>query len=166
MKRVNRTLPVLGGLAILGAAAGVTLGQNAVAEINPLYFGSAPDRFHADQVPQRPNWTAPQPVQYSAATAADGLGNGCFGCGGERVEYYAAPAITTYTDSWAADAERASAPVEPAYVEQAVPDPERDRVVRYAIYQSTASQPAAEAQPAQAEAAPPADAAAGEPTAL
>ena len=64
------------------------------------------------------------------------------------VEVYAAPAIVTYTDNWRADAEQASAPVEPAAVEEIAPDPERERVIRYASYPLTQEQVPAE--PAQA----------------
>jgi hypothetical protein len=146
MKASTKTIPILGGLALLATAAGVTLGHSAVSEINPVYFSAAPTRFHGDQAPQRPDWTAPQPAL--SAVSADGLGSGCFGCSARGGEHYAAPAVVTYTDSWRADAERASAPVEAAVIEQvAAPDPERERVVRYASYPITQ----AEAEPAAAE---------------
>jgi hypothetical protein len=147
MKASSKTIPILGGLALLATAAGVSLGHSAVADINPVYFSSAPDRFHGDRAPQRPDWTAPQPALSSVP--AEGLGSGCFGCSARGSEHYAAPAVVTYTDGWRADAERASAPVEAVAIEQvAAPDPERERVVRYASYPITE----AEAAPAPVEA--------------
>ena len=144
MKASTRMLPMIGALALVGTAAGVTLGRSAVSEINPVYYSAAPDRFHADQAPQRPDWTAPPPAL--SAVSADGLGSGCFGCSARGAEYPAAPAVVTYTDSWQADAQRAAAPIEPVLVEQAAPDPERERILRYASYPVTEAQ----AQPAAA----------------
>jgi hypothetical protein len=152
MKRLTRSLPFLGALAVFGTAAGVSLGHSAVSEINPLYFTETPDRFHADQTAQRPNWDAPQPLSAPAPVSADGLGDGCFACGGGgRVEYYAAPAVVTYSDSWSAEAERAAAPEDGAFVQQAAPDPERERVIRYASYRITADEPETAPEPAEAE---------------
>ena len=162
MKRFNRTLPLLSGLALAGAAAGVLLGNSALGEINPNLFARAPDRFHADLAPQRLDWIAAQASSLTPPTAADGLGSGC---GGARAEYYAAPAIVTYTDSWAAEAERAAAPAEEAYVQESASDPERERVIRYSSYQVDASETPAEPQPAEAEPAAE-EAAPGDVTAL
>jgi hypothetical protein len=138
----------LAGLALIGTLAGVTLGRAAISEINPAYFGDPPTRFHADQTAQRPDWTQPQLASEGARTA-EGLGSGCFGCSGGG-EYYAAPAVVTYTESWTADAERAAAPVEFVPVE-AAPDPERERVVRYASYPLTAEEAELEPAPAPEE---------------
>jgi hypothetical protein len=155
MKHLTRTLPLLSVLALAGTAAGVSLGHSAVSEINPLYFGSGPDRFHADLAPQRPNWDAPQPASYPVASQSDGLGDGCFGCGplsGGRIDAYAAPAVVTYTDSWVAEAERAAAPApaEAVFAAEAAPDPERERVIRYASYRVSADEvdAASEQEPA------------------
>jgi hypothetical protein len=146
MKLSTRTLPMLAGLALVGTAAGVSLGHSAISEINPLHYGSAPERFHADQVALRPDWAQPQPA-LAPAVSAEGLGSGCLGCSARDGAYYAAPAVVTYTDSWRADAQRAAAPIEATYVEEAAPDPERERVVRYASYPITE----AEAAPAPAD---------------
>jgi hypothetical protein len=153
MKGSTRAIPVLGGLALIGTAAGVSLGHSAVSEINPVYFTSAPDRFHAELAPQRPD-LAPPPAALSAVSG-EGLGSGCFGCSTRGGEYYAAPAVVTYTDGWQADAQRAAAPIEAPFVEETAPDPERERVVRYASYPLTEP----EAAPVAAE---PADYAAEE----
>jgi hypothetical protein len=146
LKASSRAIPILGSLALIGTAAGVSLGHSAVSEINPVYYTSATDRFHGDQTPQRPDWTAPQPAL--SAVTAEGLGSGCLGCSSRNGEQYAAPAVVTYTDAWRADAERASAPMEAVVIEEAAaPDPERERVVRYASYPITH----AEAEPAPVE---------------
>jgi hypothetical protein len=145
MKALTRSIPILGGLALIGTAAGVSLGHSAVSEINPVYFTSAPDRFHTDRTPQGPD-LAPPPAALSAVSA-EGLGSGCFGCSAARTEFYAAPAVVNYTDSWRAAAERASAPIETVIIEEAAPDPERERLVRYASYPITQ----AEAEPVPAE---------------
>ena len=153
MKRLTRTLPVLSIMAVVATAAGITLGHSAVSEINPLYFASAPDRFHADQTALRPDWTQPQPALAAATATAGELGSGCLGCSSRgNGEYYAAPAVVTYTDGWRADAERAAAPAEPAFVEDAAPDPERERVVRYASYPLTQEEVRVETtEPVEAE---------------
>jgi hypothetical protein len=152
MKPSAKTIPILGGLALVGTAAGVSLGHSAASEINPVYFSAEPDRFHGDLTPQRPDWATPQPAL--SAVSAEGLGTGCLGCSARPAEYYAAPAVVTYTAGWQADAQRASAPIEAAIVEEAAPDPERERVVRYASY------PVTEAEAASAPAEPEAYAAA------
>ncbi|HEY0148579.1 MAG TPA: hypothetical protein VGB70_06200 [Allosphingosinicella sp.] len=155
MKGMTRALPLLGGLALVGTAVGVSLGHSAVSEINPLYFAEAPARFHSELVPNQPNWSAPAAPLTVAAISAEGLGTGCFGCAPARAEVYAAPAVVTYTDSWIADARAAAAPVEAAPVEAIAPDPERERVVRYATYPVYAEQPQALAQAPEAETAEP-----------
>ena len=148
MKPWTRSVPMLAGLALVGTAVGVSLGHSAISEINPVYYAEAPTRFHGDQVPQRPDWTAAQPAFAADASTVAGLGTGCFGCGGGGAEHYAAPAVVTYTDSWTADAQRAAAPIAAEPVE-AAPDPERERVARYASYPITEAEVALE--PAEAE---------------
>ncbi|HEY7808771.1 MAG TPA: hypothetical protein VIA98_00145 [Allosphingosinicella sp.] len=145
MKGMMRAVPLLGGLALIGTAAGVSLGQSAVSEINPLYFGEAPARFHSDLAANRPNWDAEPATLTVAAPPAEGLGTGCFGCAPGRPGYYAAPAVVTYTQSWTADAEAAAAPLEAPPVQEIAPDPERERVIRYASY------PVYEQAPAEAQ---------------
>jgi hypothetical protein len=73
-----------------------------------------------------------------------GLGSGCLGCSARQAEIYTAPPVVTYTDSWRADTERAAVPIEMAPLQEAAPDPARERLVRYASYPIT-----------EAEAAPP-----------
>jgi hypothetical protein len=149
MKRLTRNLPLLGVMAVAATAGGISLGHSAVSEINPLYYDTVQDRFHANLAALRPDWTAPQPAPVTNASTIQGLGSGCLGCSAQpTAEYYVAPAVVTYTDRWRADAEQASTPVEPAVVDEIAPDPERERIIRYASYPLTQEQMPAE--PAQA----------------
>jgi hypothetical protein len=138
------TLSIIGGLAILGTATGVALGHSAISEINPAYFAEAPTRFHADRVPNRStDWAQVQVAEYQAPDGAAGLGTGCFGCSGPIDYVSASTPSASYTDTWLADAERASEPVQAAVVYE-TPDPEREQIVRYASYQvSSDDEPAA-----------------------
>lgn len=136
----SMTLPILAGLSILGAAGGVALGRSAIAEIDPAYFAGAPTRFHADQVPNRPDWAQVQVAEFHGQAPEAGLGTGCFGCSASPV-VYAAPAVTTYGDSWLAEAEAAAAPAEEVFA-PAAPDPDRERLIRYASYPVTADEQA------------------------
>lgn len=144
----GKTIPVLTGLALVGIVSGMTLGKAAIADINPAYFSDPPSRFHADRTPQPLDMNQPQLALQDARTAGgEGLGTGCFGCSGAS-EYYAAPAIVTYTESWTADAQRAAAPTAYAPVEAApAPDPEIERIVRYASYPLTEEQAAPTPEP-------------------
>jgi hypothetical protein len=135
---VSTTLPVMAGLSILGAALGITLGKSAVAEINPAYFNEAEDDFHADLVPYRgPDSAQVHPVGYLAAqqpVIVGELGSGCIGCRTYPVEYIPQhdPAVDRYVEGGTLTAP------EPTYVDgvatAAAPDPDRERIVRYASY--------------------------------
>ena len=148
----TRTLPLIAGLTVFGAAAGVWLGRSAIAEINPAYYASAPERFHADQVPYRsPEWAQVQAAEFQQTGSFEGLGTGCLGCGaGDTV--YAAPTVVTYGEGWTegaiAEAQPLQAPAAPA-----APDPDVERVLRYASY-AVSSEEAAAAASAQAPAEP------------
>lgn len=146
----TRTLPTLAGLALLGTAFGVHLGQGAIAEIDPFWF-TKPDSgtFYADMAANRPDWSAPQPLQ---ATEEVPIVE-CIGCLTKRDDatlwagaypgdepVYAGEEV--YRPAAAARAEAQ----EPAYVVHAAqPDPERERVVRYTRYAITEAEAAAEA---------------------
>jgi hypothetical protein len=134
------TLPLVAGLSVFGAAAGVWLGRSAVAEINPAYYGGLPDRFHADRAAIRPPLDPPQ-AAFADASLAEGLGTGCIGCTAGPVVIYAPP-VPRYDEGWAADARRGAEPIEAVRVETA-PDPERERVVRYASYPVSSDEAAA-----------------------
>jgi hypothetical protein len=135
---VSTTLPVIAGLSILGAALGITLGNSAVAEINPAYFNEAEDDFHSDLVPNRSSdWAQVHQAEYRAAqqpVLVGELGTGCVGCRDYPVAYVPRhdPAVDFY-----AGGELLRAP-EPTYVEGVetapAPDPDRERIVRYASY--------------------------------
>lgn len=137
--RVSTTLPIMAGLAILGAAAGVNLGRSAVSEINPAYFSDPEDSFHADLVPYRsPDWAQVQASEYRAAqqpVLVGDLGGGCIGCRAYPVEYVPRhdPAVDGYQDGYAASAP-AAAPAQIYIVEAAAPDPARERIQAYASY--------------------------------
>jgi hypothetical protein len=146
------TLPLVAGLAIIGAAAGVNLGRSAIAEINPAYFTDPDIQFHADLSPYRgPDWAQVQAAEYRQEAPPEGLGSGCIGCRGVPAVYLAeGPALAAGGGAWTA----ASALTEeaPAAVPPAPRDPDLDRVERYASYPLTAreaEQMAAERAPAE-----------------
>jgi hypothetical protein len=151
------TLPIMAGLAILGAAAGVNLGRSAVSEINPAYFNDADDSFHADLVPYRsPDWAQVQASEYRAAqqpVLVGDLGGGCIGCRTYPVEYVPRhePAVDGYQDGYAASA---SQPAQVVIVETpAAPDPARERIRLYSSYPVSSDEKPAEVAQAPAETA-------------
>jgi hypothetical protein len=133
----STTLPIMAGLAIVGAALGVGLGRSAIAEINPAYFNEAEDSFHADLVPYRsPDWAQVHQAEYRAAqqpVLVTGLGTGCIGCRDYPVEYVPRhdPAVDGYSDG---ELLRAPEPTQVVYTEPRASDPDRDRLQRYASY--------------------------------
>jgi hypothetical protein len=163
------TLPIMAGLAILGAALGVNLGRSAISEINPAYFSDPEDAFHSDLVPYRsPDWAQVQAAEYRAAqqpVLVGELGSGCIGCRDYPVEYVPRhdPAVDGYQDSYSASAPQ---PAQIVVVETpAAPDPARERIQLYASYPvSSGEQPAPAAE--SAAAAAPVEEAAAAPTGL
>jgi hypothetical protein len=152
------TLPIMAGLAILGAAAGVNLGRSAVSEINPAYFSDPEDSFHSDLVPYRsPDWAQVHAAEYRAAqqpVLVGDLGSGCVGCRDYPVEYVPRhdPAVDGYQDGSSASAP-ATAPAQIYVVEAAAPDPARERIQLYASYPvSGEEKPAQVAEAVQAPA--------------
>jgi hypothetical protein len=143
------TLPIMAGLAILGAAAGVNLGRSAVAEINPAYFSDPEDSFHADLVPYRsPDWAQVQAAEYRAAqqpVLVGDLGSGCIGCRDYPVEYVPRhdPAVDGYQDGYAASAP-AAVPAQIYIVEAPAPDPARERIQAYSSYAVSSNEKPAE----------------------
>jgi hypothetical protein len=133
----STTLPIVAGLAILGAALGASLGRSAIADINPAYFQEPEESFHADLVPYRsPGWAQGQ-AGYQAAqqpVVVGALGGGCVGCRDYPVEYYPQhdPAVDGYQDGTSASAQQ---PAQVVVVETpAAPDPARERIQAYASY--------------------------------
>lgn len=135
------TLPLIAGLAIVGAAAGVQLGRSAVAEINPAYLGQPDTPFYADLAANRgPDWSAVQAQEYQreqVVTQDAPVPAACVGCRTWPVEYVPRPdpTVDRLYGSAANDREYrdAVARVPVAVVYQA-PDPARERIVRYASY--------------------------------
>lgn len=87
-----RDLPILGGLALIGAGAGLHLGWSAIGEINPVYFSRAhpASSFHGDLGPNRSYDSGPQmPSIEQAGTRAPGTG--CVGCRPYPEEYRPVP---------------------------------------------------------------------------
>jgi len=152
---VSTTLPIMAGLAILGAALGVSLGKSAISEINPAYFSDPEDSFHADLAPYRsPDWAQVQAAEYRAAqqpVVVGELGSGCIGCRDYPVEYYPRhdPAVDGYQDGYSASAPQ---PAQIVIVETpAAPDPALERVALYASYPVTSGEQPAPPAPAPAE---------------
>jgi hypothetical protein len=147
----TRTLPTLAGLALLGTAFGVHLGQGAVSEIDPFWF-TKPDSgtFYADMTPNRPDWSAPQPLRASQDVPIVE----CVGCLTKRDDatlwagaYPGEETVSAGEEVYRPAAAPRAGASDAAYVVQAAaPDPERERVVRYTRYAVTEAEAAAEAQ--------------------
>jgi hypothetical protein len=127
------TLPIVAGLSIAGAAFGVYLGNSAISEINPAYYGTPEPKFHADLAPYRsPDWAQVQVAEETAM--AGGLGAGCVKCRAYPEEYV--PVADSRPDG-REDGYAASAPyalADPPPVEEEAADPEWERVATYASY--------------------------------
>jgi hypothetical protein len=142
----STTLPILGGLLVVGAIAGVSLGHSAISEIDPHHFAERPVRFHANRAPQRPDWAQVQVREYSGAGEFDGLGSGCFGCTARSVQFVTTHGGEAYVESWPEPRPSAAPPEQPErmWVEER-PDPARERLVRYASYPVTQEEADAQA---------------------
>ncbi|HYI40841.1 MAG TPA: hypothetical protein VE053_11040 [Allosphingosinicella sp.] len=134
----SSTLPVMAGLSILGAALGITLGRDAISEINPAYFNAAEDDFHADLVPYRSaDWAQVQQAEYRAAqqpVVVGELGTGCVGCRDYPIAYVPRhdPAVDFYADSGVETS--APQPAQVVVMETPAPDPARERIQLYSSY--------------------------------
>ena len=141
----SMTLPLVAGLAVIGAATGVSLGRSAIAEINPAYFGDPETAFHADLSPYRgPDWAQVQAAEYQQQASPEGLGTGCVGCTRMAAVYLPDPVGWSdgQEDGRAASAAYADAAPPPAEV--APRDPELERIERYASYRVAEEVPAQE----------------------
>jgi hypothetical protein len=166
------TLPTVAGLALLGSATGIYLGNSAISQINPAYYSEPETRFHSDLTPYRsPDWAQVQVTEYGDAGLIEGLGTGCIGCRAYPEEYIPRhdPAIDGATMDGTQDGWSASTGVSPAEVQAAVAEapiePEWQQVQRYAAYQvgadsrtgdraDDAAEAAADDEALRAEAAP------------
>ena len=145
------TVPTLSVLTLLGAGLGVHLGHSAVAEIDPVYFGDPPARFHSDLVPHRPV-AAPHVL---AGQEVLQLAPACIGCGSVATEIYPiyeAPAAPDHSD-YAADA----AVAELVYAAEVPPAEEAERQVRLARVELYSSYPVSHDEAAALAEAPAAD---------
>lgn len=163
------TWPVIAGLAVVGAAAGVGLGRSAIAEVNPAYFQDrGGSNFFADMSPNQPreraDWAQVTAAEYQQAAAAlppAAPAGGCVGCATWPVAPRPAtdPAIERQLKQAWREA-RAPAP-QPAvrYVETVVyeapaePDPAQERIRRYSTFPvRRAAAPPPPPEPAEAPA--------------
>ncbi|HEX8064250.1 MAG TPA: hypothetical protein VF535_13675 [Allosphingosinicella sp.] len=155
---VSTTLPVMAGLSILGAALGITLGNSAIAEINPAYFNEPEDEFHADLVPYRSSdWAQVQQAEYRAAqqpVIVGELGPGCVRCVDYPVAYVPRhdPAVDLYSDG---ELLRAPEPTVVTVAAAAPADPDRERIQLYASYPVSSDEKPVQVADAPAE--PPAE---------
>ena len=160
--RWKRTLPKLAGLCVVGAASGMWLGGAAVGEIDPFFYTAPEPTFVSDRMAYRsPDWTEVQIGEYRQEGLLDGIGRGPM-----PGAVYASPAVASYGESWAAASADQAEPVREQWAERAQPvrvwrsgelpaertepDPERQRVERYASYpiaEEEAEQGAAEDEP-------------------
>jgi len=156
--RWKTTLPTVASLSVLGALSGVWLAGEAIGEIDPFYYQQPESSFVSDRLAYRsPDWAGVQIGEYQQQGLLDGIG-----AGPVAGPVYAAPAVATYGESWAADARREARPAvawvdeEPVQEEIAPPpepepDPEIVRIHRYASYRI--SQEETETGPVQEEGA-------------
>jgi hypothetical protein len=141
----SMTLPLVAGLAIVGAAGGVSLGRSAIAEINPAYFTDPEVPFHADLSPYRsPDWAQVQAAEYQQEIVPEGLGSGCVGCVPLPAVYL--PEQGTWSGGYEEPPVVRIAGYKEASAAGAEPlprDPEVERIERYASYPIT-EEPAGE----------------------
>jgi hypothetical protein len=151
--RLMSTLPIVAGLSVAGAALGLHLGRSAIAEINPAYFTDPEVPFHADLSPYRsPDWAQVQAAEYhQPAIVGEGFGGGCIGCVAAPVVY--SPQGVLHVQAWQPESAYAVEAQPQAVEAEAAPEPELERVRRYASYPLTAEEGQAAAGAAEGEAA-------------
>lgn len=118
-----RDLPIISGLALIGAGVGLHLGWSAIGEINPLHFSEnqAPSRFHGDLVPNRTYDPASKSPTIGQADMLE-LGSNCIGCRDYPVDYRPIP-DPAIEQVYAPERERTVAPpVEIAAYEPEAPE--------------------------------------------
>ena len=156
------TLPLIAGLAVIGAAAGIGLGRSAIAEVDPAKFSDPETVFHADLAANRgPDWSQVQAREYAQAqvvTQDAPKPAACVGCTSWPVEYVPRHDPTVdraYISAPEPEYRQAKAQVQTVVVDQA-PARERERIVRYASY-PVSREEAQQAQQAQQAPDPAAD---------
>jgi hypothetical protein len=118
-----KDLSILGGLALIGAGAGLHLGWSAIGEVNPLYFSQieTASSFHRDLVPGRSYDPSHQLPKAEQATTLE-LGAGCIGCRTYPVDYRPIPDPAVEQAYAPLDERRVSAPLEAAAYEEEAPE--------------------------------------------
>lgn len=130
------TFSILGGLTLVGAAAGLHLGRSAVSDIDPVYYGDIDDpRFQSELVPNRSGKSAPP--SSSPAELTPVAITSCIGCRAYPEEYRPQrdadidAQLNDLPASLGYDAVQAAADTVPV---AEAPDPEREAVIRYASW--------------------------------
>ena len=95
------TLAALGTLAVLGATAGVHLGQSAIAEIDPIYFTEAPRRLHFDPGQTSNSAWAPQ-VASPGSPPVFPVIDECIGCDDRMGQFPRPESLAAVEDTGAA----------------------------------------------------------------
>jgi hypothetical protein len=148
------TLPTAAALALAGTGLGIYLGKSAIAEINPAYFGSvySETRFHADLVPNRPDWDS-VPSLFRDASLETGLGVGCFGCRSYLGEYRDDPVVDVSYASYEADADAIIEKVdrEIARLARVIEEPDIERYAHFPVSYDEQAVRLAKAEPEEAE---------------
>ena len=131
-------LPTAALLSLVGAAAGVYLGNSSIGEINPIYFEAEEpgSRFYVDLTPQGyRDWAAVQKAELRAVELGTDLGTGCVGCRTYPEEGFYAVHRASLGKSETEWAEMIKEPAAPApTAEIAKPDPEFEQVERYSSF--------------------------------
>lgn len=139
------TLAMIGALTLVGAGVGTWAGRAAIAEINPAYFKGSDDRFHGDRVPYRsPDWAQADKPAAEDAELVQGLGDGCLTCGAAEIALPPAALPAVFEERWGHEVV-ASEPA--ALIVEAEPDPDLERVQRYASYPVSAEEAEAARHP-------------------
>jgi hypothetical protein len=145
----STTVPILGGLAILAAVTGVSLGRSAVAEINPVYFQPASSHFYSDMVPYRSAGSVESDLSGGDYVQADQAYSaaGCAGCADYPVAYRPShdPAVDGVEDDWSASAPRLADQASSKAEAPEPPPANRQWIERYTTY-TVASEPVVEAE--------------------
>lgn len=129
-----KTVSIVGGLAVLGSASGLYLGQAAIGEISPAFFSEREaSAFYADMSANRPSAA---PNSALASLGSDVSITSCTGCRAFPEDYRPLrdASIEAELTGWSAPetyAPELTAEEAPAAAE---PDLEREAIARYSTY--------------------------------
>jgi len=150
------TWPVIAGLSVVAAGAGIELGRSTISDVNPAYLQDREgSNFFADLAPNasgpRADWAQVAAAEYqqqAAAPAPAQAAGGCVGCATWPVDPRPTPdpaVERSLRQAWREARPPAPQP-EVRYVETVVyeaapaPDPARERIRRYSTYPVTRAQ--------------------------